>query len=149
MFIASSPSSLFSLVRVLFFLYFKVSYSVIQNAQIQVESHYPNSIRLSSKIIKIKKNQLHAESRTQQSRHIKPNGNTPLFSEFCRHCVLSGETQRHASTPERRNGNIHIYIIFHFLEWGSNPQSVAYTVKITSQVVDTKYYRSLISVSWI
>ena len=57
--------------------------------------------------------QLHAVSRTQQSRQREPNVKTlrfPLSVEFWRHCVLSGRTQSRAfaSTPERRNGNINL-----------------------------------------
>ena len=47
----------------------------------------------------LKKNQLHAVSRTQQGRQREPGVETlrsPLSAEFWRHCVLSGRTQRRA-----------------------------------------------------
>ena len=50
-------------------------------------------------IKKIKSNQLHAVSRTQQGRQREPSVKTlrsPLSAEFWRHCVLSGRTQRRA-----------------------------------------------------
>ena len=50
-------------------------------------------------IIKIKSNQLHAVSRTQQGRKREPSVNTlrsPLSAAFWRHCVLSGRTQLRA-----------------------------------------------------
>ena len=47
----------------------------------------------------IKKNQLHAVSRTQQGRQRESSVKTlrsPLSAEFWRHCALSGRTQRRA-----------------------------------------------------
>ena len=55
--------------------------------------------------IKIKSNQLHVVSRTQQDRQRKPSVNTqrsPLFAGFWRHCVLSGGTQRCALPRHQR-----------------------------------------------
>ena len=71
-------------------------------------------------------NQLHAVSRTQEGRQREPNVKTlrsPLSAQFS----LCIEWQ---STPERRNGNINLSKIFHFLEWGSNPQPVDFTVRL-------------------
>ena len=45
-------------------------------------------------------------------------------------CCWRNSTLRLASTPERGNENINVNKYFHFLEWGSNPQPVAFTVKI-------------------
>ena len=49
--------------------------------------------------IRMKLNQLHAVSRTQQGRQREPSVKTlrsPLPAEFWRHCVLSGRNQRRA-----------------------------------------------------
>ena len=50
-------------------------------------------------LINKNQNQLHAVSRTQQSRQREPSVKTlrsPLSAEFWRHCVLTGGTQRRA-----------------------------------------------------
>ena len=58
---------------------------------------YPGTIIIIK--VKIKINQLHTISRTQQGRQREPSVKTlrsPLSAEFWRHCVLSGRPQRHA-----------------------------------------------------
>ena len=59
-----------------------------------------------------KKNQLHAVSRTLQDRQRELSVKTlgyPLYTEFWRHCVLSGRTQRRAC-PRRQSEEMEIYI---------------------------------------
>ena len=61
--------------------------------------------------IKIKWNQLHAVSRTQQGRQREPSVKTLPLSTFCRilealRVEWQNSTPRLTSTPERRNGNI-------------------------------------------
>ena len=78
-------------------------------------------------------NQLHAVSCTQQNRQKKPSVQTvrsSLSAEFRRHCVLSGGTQRRA-LPRHKSEEMKIYIYDNdFLEWGSNPQSIALKVTL-------------------
>ena len=62
-------------------------------------------------INQIKLNQLQVVSHIPQGRQREPSFKTlrsPLSAEFWRHCVLSGRTQRRASTPESRNRNINL-----------------------------------------
>ena len=69
-------------------------------------------MRWSSSIKYLSFYQLHAVSCALLGRQREPSVKTlhsPFSAEFWRHCVLSGRTQRRASsTPERRNGDINL-----------------------------------------
>ena len=60
--------------------------------------------------IKLKLNQLHTISLTQQGRQREPSVRTlrsPLSAEVWRHCVLSGRTQ-HRALPRYQNEEMEI-----------------------------------------